>query len=63
MTLSIFLKRLLFHTTAACLILALLLLLGEKLVPGSVLPFIDVIDLLPVLLALIIASISLPSKH
>lgn len=62
MTLSNFLRRLLFHTTAASLVLSVILLIGEKLVPGSVLPFIDLIDLLPILLALIIAVLAFPPR-
>ncbi|MBU1034612.1 hypothetical protein KKF59_00375 [Patescibacteria group bacterium] len=49
-----FLRGLFFHVTAATLILAVILLAAEKLVPSSVMPFIDVIDLLPVLLFLIV---------
>jgi hypothetical protein len=57
MNLNEFLKRFLFHLTVAGLILAALLLLGEKLVPNSVLPFVDVIDALPILLGLLILTV------
>ena len=52
-----FLKRFLFQLTVAGLLLTVLLLLGEELVPNSVLPFIDVVDLLPILLGLLILTI------
>jgi hypothetical protein len=40
-----FLKRLLVHVTAAATALCLVLAVGEYLVPGSVLPFLDLVDL------------------
>ncbi|MBU1348613.1 hypothetical protein KJ781_00925 [Patescibacteria group bacterium] len=46
MPISAFLRRFLFHVTAAADVLAILLLLAEFFVPGSILPFIDVVDLL-----------------
>lgn len=55
MSFSEFFRRLLFHVTCATLTLCIVLLIGEKFVPGSVLPFVDVVDLvlaLPVLLVL-----------
>lgn len=63
MTLSEFLKRFLYHITASALVLTAILLLDEKLVPGLVLPFIDVIDFLPILLGLLILTLfTLPDE-
>lgn len=53
-----FLRGLLFHVTSAALVLAVLLLIAEKFVPSSVMPFIDVIDLLPVLLVLVVGCVA-----
>jgi len=44
MSLFSFLKGLLFHIVSAATILFLTLLLGEYFVPGSVLPFVNLID-------------------
>lgn len=57
MTLLDFLRRLLLHATLAASVLTAVLLLGEFLVPGSVLPFIDLIDLLPILFAFVVATV------
>ncbi len=57
MTLSVFLKKILFHCTAVALVLFIFLLLLEYLVPGSVLPFIDLIDGSMVVLGLLVIQI------
>lgn len=57
MTLSEFLQRFLYHVTAALAVLAIVLLIAERLVPGSVLPFVDVIDLLPIVFGLVMLTI------
>lgn len=57
MSLTNFFRGSLFHFTAASLVLAVILLIAEILVPSSVLPFIDVIDFLPWLMALVAAIV------
>ncbi|MBI4138998.1 hypothetical protein HY479_02495 [Candidatus Uhrbacteria bacterium] len=51
-----FIASFLFHLTAASVVLSALLLITEDVIPGSVLPFVDVVDLLPIVLALVIAT-------
>lgn len=62
MSISDFLRRLLFHVTTASLVLCVVLLIGEKFAPGSVLPFIDLVDLLLALPVLLILSAFFPVK-
>ena len=54
MSISEFLRRFLYHTTSAATALVGLLVVGEWLVPGSVLPFFNLIDAVLVLTALIL---------
>jgi hypothetical protein len=56
MSIKLFFQRFLLQTTLASIFLSVVLLISEKLVPGSVLPFVDVIDLLPVVFILLIFS-------
>ncbi|MFH1078469.1 MAG: hypothetical protein V1745_04305 [Patescibacteria group bacterium] len=58
-----FLQRLLFHVTAAADVLAILLLIGEAFAPGSILPFIDAVDLLIPLIALNVATAFLSGRR
>jgi hypothetical protein len=51
MSLFAFLKGLLFHIISAAIVLFAILLLGEYFVPGSVLPFVNLIDAIIPLLA------------
>ena len=48
-----FLRRFLRHVTAASVVLWIVLVIGEYMVPGVVLPFINLIDLAPALLVLL----------
>jgi hypothetical protein len=57
-----FLKRLLTHVTAAATVLCIALAVGEYLVPGSVLPFLDLVDLALVVAALNVATALLVSR-
>ncbi len=54
MSLSFFLKQFLFHTTSASIVLFVVLLLGEFFVPGSILPFINLIDASLFLIVLVV---------
>lgn len=63
MSLSFFLKQFLFHTTAAAIVLFVVLLLGEFFVPGSVLPFINLIDASLFLMVLVIFTGIVVSKE
>lgn len=58
----VFLRRLLRHVTAATAVLFVVLILGEYFVPGTVLPFIDVVDAVPILLVLLGMCAVLPSR-
>lgn len=49
-----FLRAFIHHLTLASLVLFVLLLIGEFFVPGSVLPFVNLVDLSPVLLGLVV---------
>lgn len=60
MSLSFFLRRLLFHVALAALVLFAVLLIGEIFVPGSVLPFIDLVNLTLGLVALLILAALFP---
>ncbi|MEO5928271.1 MAG: hypothetical protein ABIO72_06095 [Patescibacteria group bacterium] len=57
MELSQFLRRFLYHITAASCVLFVVLAVGEYLVPGVVLPFVDLVDVAPFLLVLLGLSI------
>lgn len=52
-----FLRAFFHHLTLASTTLFTILLLGEFFVPGSVLPFVDLIDLALVLLGLIVTRV------
>ena len=52
-----FLKRLFFHITTALITLFVVLLVGEWFVPGSVLPFINLVDLTIPLIGLLIVCV------
>jgi hypothetical protein len=58
-----FLRRFLRHITAASSALWIVLMIGEYMVPGVVLPFINLIDLIPVLLLLLILTLILGKKE
>lgn len=65
MTLSEFFRRFLWHVTTAATVLFVLLLIGEYFVPGSVLPFVDLVDATIVIIGLLVvaALISQPSHE
>ena len=52
-----FLKSFLYHTIFSVVFLALILLIAELLVPGSVLPFVDLVDLLPLVLGVVFVGV------
>lgn len=56
MPISEFLRRFLFHVASAATVLLIVLAAGEYLVPGSVLPFLDLVDLSLVVLLLVVGS-------
>ncbi|MCR4278468.1 MAG: hypothetical protein NUV81_01010 [bacterium] len=58
----ILLKRFLFHVTASATTLFLILSIGEWLVPGSVLPFFNVVDAILPLFGLILVCVLICSK-
>ncbi|MCI0479489.1 hypothetical protein L0Y59_03010 [Candidatus Uhrbacteria bacterium] len=63
MTPSEFLRRFLFHVTAAADAVAALFLVAEFLAPGSVLPFVGLVDLLiPLIVLNVIAAMLVPRK-
>ena len=62
MPISEFLKRFLSHVTAASTVLCIVLAAGEYLVPGSVLPFLDLVDAALVVLALNAVTVLIVSR-
>lgn len=52
-----FLRNFLRHVTAAACVLFVILAVGEYFVPGVVLPFIDLVDAVPILLILLAFSL------
>jgi len=62
MTITLFLKQFLLQTTASALVLFGLLTIGEWLVPGSVLPFFDLVDAVLPLIVLLMTSIVVFAK-
>lgn len=62
MSIREFFHRFLWHISAAAITLFVILLIGEYLVPGSVLPFVDLIDATIAIVALVILTVivSLP---
>lgn len=63
MNLSQFIRRFVSHLTAAMSVLFVLLTVGEYFVPGTVLPFIDVVDAAIVILVLLSISLILAKKE
>lgn len=63
MDLSQFLIRLVNHVTAAASVLIIVLAVGEYFVPGTVLPFIDLVDAIPALVVLLAFSLILAKKQ
>lgn len=63
MTLSEFLRRFLFHLATACSSLFIVLFVGEYFVPGSVLPFINLIDATLVVLGLLVLAAIVHVPH
>lgn len=57
-----FLKSFLFHTIFSAVVLALILISAEIFVPGSVLPFVDLVDLLPVVLGVVFVGVMVGRK-
>ncbi len=62
MTLKHFLQRSFFHAAAAATCGYVLLLVLERLLPGSVSPFLDLPDTGIVVAALLVASAAMPSE-
>lgn len=60
MSLSVFLRTLLFHVAAALSVLSIVLLIGEVFVPGSVLPLLDGVHLLLVAAIFVVCSAFFP---
>ena len=52
-----FLKSFLFQTIFSAVVLAMILISAEIFVPGSVLPFVDLVDLLPVVLSVVFVGV------
>ena len=57
MAFSLFLRKFLAHVAGAATVLCAILVIGEYFAPGSVLPFIDLVDGSLIVLVLDIAAI------